>query len=146
MPYIIEYANTHGYIGPSYASSAGTWNKSKKKEIKPKRISDIVVRKRIRSKYQNTNYQDAEAREQTRLCALQTFDSRQEPHRTKTNEQVSSLINNLLEVCLEAILFKSIEQLEIPIKNNANIIDTANEIIYKMKANDEKITEFCKTW
>ena len=27
-------------------------------------------------------------------------------------------------------------------KNNANIIDIANEIIHKKKANNEKITEF----
>ena len=39
-------------------------------------------------------------------------------------------------------LFKSIEGLGIPTKNNTNIIDIANEIIHKKKANDGKITEF----
>ena len=97
-----------------------------------------MVRKRIRSKCQNTVDQDAEAREQTRLHALQAFEPRQEPHRTKTNEQISFLIDNLLEVCL---VFP-IEGLGIPTKNNANIIDIANEIIHKKKANDGKITEF----
>ena len=82
------------------------------------------MRKRITSKYQNTDDQDAEAREQTRLHALQAFDPRQEPHCMKTNEQVSSLINFLFEVWLVAVLFKSIE-LGIPTKNNANI-DIAN--------------------
>ena len=130
----------HGYIDPSCTSTACT-----KKEIEPNQISDIVAKKHIRyqnTKYQNTDDQDAEAREQTRLCALQAFDPRQETYQTKTNEQVSSLINSLLEVCLEAILFKSMEGLEIPTKNNANIIDTANKIIHKKKANHEKITKF----
>ena len=57
-----------------------------------------MVRKHVKSKYQNTDDQDAQAREQTRLCTLQAFDPRQEPHCTKTNEQVSG---NLLEVCPE---------------------------------------------
>ena len=51
-------------------------------------------------------------------------------------------INSLLEVCLQTVLFKSIKGLGIPTKNNANIIDIANEIIHKKKANNEKITEF----
>ena len=140
--YKIEYANKHGYIHPSCTSTVYAWNNSTKKEIKPKRISDIVVRKRIRSKYQNTDDQHTEAREQTRLRVLQAFDLRQEPHLTKTNEQVSSLINSLLEVCPEAALFKSIDGLGIPTKNDANINDIANKITHKKKANDEKITEF----
>ena len=36
----------------------------------------------------------------------------------KTNEQVSSLISSLLEVCPGAILFKSMEGLGIPTKKN----------------------------
>ena len=83
------------------------------------------MRKRITSKHQNTDDQDAEAREQTRLRVLQAFDPRQEPHRMKTNEQVSSLIIFLFEVWLVAVLFKSIE-LGIPTKSNVNIIDIAN--------------------
>ena len=110
--------------------------------MEPKQISDIVVRKRIRSKYQNTDDHDAEAREQTRLRALQAFDPRQKQHHTKTTEHVYSLIKSLLEVFPEAVLFKSIEGPGILIKNNANIIKIANEIIHKKKANDEKITEF----
>ena len=101
--------------------------------------------KRIRSKYQNTDDQNAEVKEETKLRALQTFDPRQEPHHTKTNEQVSSLINSLLEVCPEAVLFKSIKGLGILTKNNANIIDIANEIIHKKKAKDENITDFLQT-
>ena len=40
-----EYTNTHGYTDPSCTSSACALNKSTKKEIEPKRISDMVVRK-----------------------------------------------------------------------------------------------------
>ena len=75
---------------------------------------------------------------------MQAFDPRQEPHCTKANEQVSSVMNFLLQFYLEAVLFKSIEGLGISTKKkkNANIINIANEIIHKKKANDEKITEF----
>ena len=111
--YKTEYVNTHGYTDPSCTCA---WNKSTRKEIEPKGISDIVVRKRINSKYQNTNDQDAEAREQISLRALQAFDPRQEPHRTKANEQVSSVMNFLLQFYLEAVLFKSIEGLGISTK------------------------------
>ena len=41
-----EYTNVHGYTDPSCTSSACALNKSRKKEIEPKRISDMVVRKR----------------------------------------------------------------------------------------------------
>ena len=47
--YKIEYAYTHRYIDHSCTSTACAWNNSRKKEIEPKRISDIVVRKRSRS-------------------------------------------------------------------------------------------------
>ena len=42
----------------------------------------------------------------------------------------------------DSFILKSIKGLGIPTKNNANIIDIANEIIHKKKANNEKITEF----
>ena len=79
-------------------------NKSTQKEIEPKCISGIVMRKYIRSKHQSTDDQDVEVREQARLRTLQAFDPRQEPHDTKTNQKVFSL-NSLLEVCPEAVLF-----------------------------------------
>ena len=72
------------------------------------------------------------------------IDPRQEAYPTKTYEQVSSLINSLLEVCPGTVLFKSIERLGIPAKNNAHIIDIANEIIHKIKTNYEKIANFYK--
>ena len=56
----------------------------------------------LRYKCYNTDDQGPVARVKTRLHALQAFD----PHRTKTNEQVSSFINILLEVCPEGVLFK----------------------------------------
>ena len=99
--------------------------KAQKKE--PKRILDIVVRKCLRSKYQNSDDQDGEVREETRLHALQAFYPTQEPHHTKSNEQVNEQ--------------RSIKILAILAKNNTNIIDIANEI-HKKKANDKKITEF----
>ena len=47
--YKIEHPNTHGYTNLSCTSTACAWNKSTIKVIEPKRIFDIVVRKRIGS-------------------------------------------------------------------------------------------------
>ena len=47
--YKIEHPNTHGYTDLSCTSTACAWNKSTIKVIEPKRIFDIVVRKRIES-------------------------------------------------------------------------------------------------
>ena len=59
--YKMEYESTPGYIDPSCTSTVCAWNEDTKKEVEPKRISDIVVRKRVRSKYQNIDDQGAEA-------------------------------------------------------------------------------------
>ena len=59
--------------------------------------------------------------------------------------RASMTVSNFKELWVEiqdTILFESFEGLGISKKYNANIIEIANEIIYKKKAKDEKITEF----
>ena len=96
-----KYPDISVHIGKlTNTSLYATGIKAQKKE--PKRISDIVVRKCLRSKYQNSDDQDGEVREQTRLHALQAFYPTQEPHRTKSNEQV----NEQRSIKIPAILAK----------------------------------------
>ena len=48
--YKMEYALRMGYIDPACTSVPCAWNKSTNKEIEPKMIKDINIRKKIRSK------------------------------------------------------------------------------------------------
>ena len=48
--YKIEYATTHGYNDPACTSIPCKWNQSTKKEVTPRRITEIVVRKKTRKK------------------------------------------------------------------------------------------------
>ena len=46
--YKIQYANAKGFTSPACTETACQWNRSSKKEIEPRRISEIVVRKKNR--------------------------------------------------------------------------------------------------
>ena len=46
--YKVDYANRKRYIDPACTSLPCNWNKVSKKTIEPKRISEIVVRKKLR--------------------------------------------------------------------------------------------------
>ena len=48
LMYKLEYANTHGYIDVACTSVPCKWNKSTKKDIVPRKIQDMVVRKRVK--------------------------------------------------------------------------------------------------
>ena len=48
--YKIEYANSNSFCSPSCTSMPCGWNQSTKKVIEPKRISEILVWKKIRTK------------------------------------------------------------------------------------------------
>ena len=48
--YKVEYANTNSFCSPSCTSIPCGWNQVTKKVTEPKRISEIVVWKKIRTK------------------------------------------------------------------------------------------------
>ena len=51
--YKIDYGLQKGFLNPSCTSTSRSWNKSTKRDIEPKKIKDIVIRKEIRSKSNN---------------------------------------------------------------------------------------------
>ena len=112
--YKIDYAQTRGYCNPACTSVPCGWNKSTKREIEGKRVSQICVCKKLCSNIEKKG--DAEShREQIRSEALANFDPRISAHRTLTNEHVSSLLNRLHMCSPDAVLFKSVEEAHIPV-------------------------------
>ena len=47
--YKIEYANNKGWCSPACTETACQWNQSTKKDIEPKRIKNLIVRKKLRT-------------------------------------------------------------------------------------------------
>ena len=143
--YKFEHANTHGYNDPSCTSIPCQWNQATKKDVIPRKITDIIVR-RVRTKYKSKEAQDEESREEKRLQELFNFDPGRNSHRNKTGEHMSQLFESLKASCPGAVLFKSIEGLSVTSKSSINILDIANKIITFSNAitDDQKISQFLK--
>ena len=75
--YKVEYATLNNYCSPSCTSIPCGWNKSTKTIIEPKKICDIVVRKKIRSKM-GEKPKDETQREEIRIKELNIFDPREQ--------------------------------------------------------------------
>lgn len=142
--YKVEYANTMGYCSPSCTSMPSSWNKSTKKIIEPKRIAEIIVRKKVRTRI--SDQASDLNREEVRMRELSKFDPRERVHQEITNAQVSNLFNCLYLSNPRAVLFKSIEGMKAncDIKRKLKIIDIANEIISSTDDDDSKISCFLK--
>ena len=112
--YKIDYAQARGYCNPACTSVPCGWNKSTKREIEGKRVSQICVRKKSHSNIEKKGDADSN-REQIRSEALANFDPGISAHRTLTNEHVSSLLNRLHTCSPDAVLFKSVEEAHIPV-------------------------------
>lgn len=145
--YKVEYANTHGYCSPVCTSIPCGWNKSTKTVITPKRIKDIVVRKKIRSKM-GEQPNDSENSEHLRSIELDKFDPREKLQRTMTNERLSNLLQRLSKSNPCAVLFKLIEGMAIPSldKENLTAMGIASEITTSQNECDtsEKLSNFLK--
>ena len=70
------------------------WNQSTKKVIEPKRISEIVVRKKIRTKL-GENSKTEIIQEENRMIELNKFDSRITKHQNMTGDRLSNLLFSL---------------------------------------------------
>ena len=69
--YKIELAHTKGWCNLACTETACQWNKGTRKEVEPKPITDLFVRKKLGSKHANT---DDDNREGTRMKNLNAFD------------------------------------------------------------------------
>ena len=73
--YKVEYANTNNFFSPACTSIPCGWNKSTRKIIELKRISEIAVRKKMRSSM-GDKPKDTIPRGEKRMQELNLFDPR----------------------------------------------------------------------
>ena len=83
------------YCSPACTAVPSGWNKSTKTVIKPKRIRDVVIRKRLCS-LMGKMPDDSESIENKRSVELNNFDPRQKLQRTMTEDPLSNLMHKIL--------------------------------------------------
>ena len=71
----VEYANANNFCSPACTSIPCDWNKSTKKIVEPKRISEIAVQKKMRSSM-GDKPKDTIPRGEKRMQELNLFDPR----------------------------------------------------------------------
>ena len=105
--YKMEYACRMGWCSPACTDIACQWNKSTKNDIEPKRISDIIVRKKLAT---NTGKEtDDISREEKRMKELNEFDPRIELHRNNSATDLTNLLKSVQKANAKAVIFKSYE-------------------------------------
>eukprot|EP00795_Rhopilema_esculentum_P015949 gene15949-7279_t len=141
--YKIDYALRQGYLDPSCTSVPCSWNKSSKKEVKPKQIKEIVVRKRFRSKEK-----DKPSREEVRKDELTKFNPILPAYREKTDEEVSMLFKNLYRVTPQSAVFLCIPVDDSPEKIESFILQNVANKVIEDPGNDtydKKISSFLQS-
>ena len=117
----MDYSHAEGWCNLVCTETACQWKKGTRKEVEPKHITDVFVRKKLGSKQTGIN---DENQEETRMKNLNAFDRRIESHRAITSVLV--LIRNIQLINEELVLFKSIESLSITSKENYKITQVEN--------------------
>ena len=141
MLYKVEYANANNVCSPACTSIPYSWNKSTKKIIEPKRISEISLRKKMISSM-GDKPKDTIPCEEKRMQELNLFDPQTNIHRNVTGERLSEFFYSLSLSSPSAILFKSIEGMSIATSMNLSMTNIANEVVVNHKnfSSDEKIS------
>ena len=133
----------NGFLSPSCTSMPCAWNQATKTIIEPKRISEIVVRKKLRSKMPADPSDDVR-REETRMQELSQFDPRQSLHQNMTGERLSNFIHRISVANPNAVLLKSVEGMAIPTSGNFTLANIASEIMVdqSLSSDDAKVAKF----
>ena len=139
--YKIEYAMKKGYLDPACTSVPCAWNQSTKKEIEPKMIKDMNIRKKLRSKEKD----DETNREETRRKDLQKFNPVLPAYQKIADESVSQLYHNLKQVSPESVVFKCIPEDIIEEDDTISLYTIAEGVSAKYSDDDEKVSTFLKS-
>ena len=101
--YKVNYAYNKQYISPACTSIPQGWNKGTKKEVTPSKLENLSFRKdkKTRKECGRNPGIDQTMRKQ--------FDPRKPEDKVITNEQVSSLLNNIKDVLPSACVLYSVE-------------------------------------
>ena len=89
LMYKLNYAYKKDFVNPLFTSLPEGWNKGTRKEVTPKRISELFIR--------NDSCEKAEQRNRTPINskAKQNFEPRHLDQRQMTDERVSELYRNI---------------------------------------------------
>ena len=112
-----------------------------KKEIEPKMIKDINIRKKLRSKEKD----DETNREETRRKDLQKFNPVLPALQKIADESVSQLYHNLKQVSPESVVFKCIPEDIIEEDDTISLYTIAEGVRAKYCDDDEKVSTFLKS-
>ena len=141
--YKIDYVNRKGYIDPACTSLPCNWNKVSKKTIESKRISEIVVRKTLRSQIDKKEGEEEDS-EGIRGRLLNEYDPRQMHRRIVSDD----FVTDLYKVTLTSVLFKCISMEDDDVSGKIySLPDFANGVLEKVSDNttDEKISYFLQS-
>jgi len=103
--YKLEYASSRGWCNPACTDIACEWNKATKKEITPKLVSELYVRKKMGTSAENKP--DEVSREEMRTCHLIEFDPRIPSHRSKNESHINQFLGKLKSINSNAVIFYS---------------------------------------
>ena len=87
--YKIEYACNKGWCAPTCTEQACKWNQSTKKDIGSQLITDLIVRKKLRT--DDTN-KESKRQEEIRMKDLQEFDPRIASHRLFDEKKFTNIL------------------------------------------------------
>ena len=108
LMYKLNYAYKKGYVNPACTSIPQGWNKGTRREVTPKRISELFIR--------NDSCKKAEQRNRPPINskAKQNFDPRHLDQQQMTNERVSELFCDIKLNLPNASLLYSVDDCLIP--------------------------------
>lgn len=109
----VDFANTQRYCSPACLLMSYRWNTSTKTVIRPKRIKDIVIRKRLYLKMGETS-DEGECREFTIPIEIHNSDPRWNLQRTMTGECLTNILYTFFKSYPNAFLSESVEGIIIP--------------------------------
>ena len=138
--YKVEYAHREGYIDPSCTSIPCGWNAGTKKEVSGRKIQDLVLRKRIRTKLKSDPASQKRSTEEERSKALRDFDPRLPRHRESDDDQIKLFYECLAKnpMTKGAVLFKSIEATETSVSSEKFVIEQVVEKVMDLNVSNEE--------
>ena len=143
--YKIDYALQKGLINPSCTSRLCSWNKSTKRDFESKKIKDIVIRKKIRSR---SNIEELDTyKEKERSEELQKFNPVLQSFQKLKDEEVSKFYYKLHDVSPQSAVLLCIhseEEAELEAFSLENI-DSKMDNISKDLTQDEHIAKFLES-
>lgn len=130
LMYKLNFAYKKGYVNPACTSVPEGWNKGTRKEVTPKRVSELFIRNDSSQKTQQRNRAPINSK------AKQNFDPRHPDQRQLTSERVSKLYSAIKLNLPNASILYSVDDCLIP--EMVQPLKEAAETFISQQANVEK--------